>query len=93
MGKSAIRSFAAKLFTAFEFLSLKLIGYVPLRILRNVIYRFFGMCIGPHTTIYGGAEIRCARKIEIGRGTSIGHYAILDGRSDLRIGNIVNLST
>lgn len=93
METNTLYSFLARTFTAFEFLMLKLTGLVPSSQLRKCIYRIFGMRIGLHSTIYGGAEIRCARKIVIGNGSSIGHHVILDGRGELYIGNNVNLST
>lgn len=76
-----------------ELLFLKVTGYVPSQHVRRLIYRAFGMRIGPGSHIYMGAEIRGAHRITIGTGTSIGHSAILDGRGWLSIGNNVNVST
>lgn len=76
-----------------EFLTLKFTGHIPSHHIRNLIYRIFGMRIGRGSHIYGCAEIRNPRGIRIGAGTSIGHYAILDGRGGLVIGNNVNLSS
>ena len=77
----------------FEFLTLKVAGYIPSHHIRKMIYRAFGLKIGKGSHIYGGAEIRGALSIRIGTGSSIGHNAILDGRGGLTIGNNVNLST
>jgi len=51
------------------------------------------MNIQNSTIIYGGAEIRSPHKIKIGAHSVIGHYAILDGRFGIYIGENVNLST
>jgi len=76
-----------------EFLILNFTGHIPSHHIRNSIYRLFGMKLGKGSHIYGGAEIRSPYRITIGKGSSIGHRAILDGRGRLSIGNSVNLST
>ena len=69
-------------------------GYIPSHHVRRLIYRFFlRMNIQNSTIIYGGAEIRSPKKISIGAHSVIGHYAILDGRFGIKIGENVNLST
>ena len=78
---------------AFRFLVLRIIGYVPSSHIRHSIYRLFGMKLDKMSHIYMGAEIRSPSKISIGKGTSIGHRALLDGRGRLSIGNHVNFGT
>jgi len=75
------------------FLLLRLAGYIPSNHVRLLTYRMLGMAIGSGSHIYMGAEIRSPHLIRIGRGSSIGHRAILDGRGRLTIGSNVNFST
>jgi acetyltransferase-like isoleucine patch superfamily enzyme len=93
-------SFARRLYKLFssvliplEYMILNITGHIPSHHIRNLIYRLFGMKVGKGSHIYGGAEIRSPYYITIGKGSSIGHHAILDGRGRLTIGNNVNLST
>lgn len=76
-----------------KFLCILVIGYIPSHTLRLVAYRALGMTVGAQAVIYGGAEVRHPRNIEIGAGSIIGHRAILDGRRGIRIGKNVNVST
>jgi acetyltransferase-like isoleucine patch superfamily enzyme len=77
----------------FKFLVLRLIGLLPTHWARRLAYRGMGLKLGRRATIYMGAEIRHPAAIEIGEGTVIGHHAIPDARSGLRIGRNVNFST
>lgn len=78
----------------FKFTITRFIGNFPSHHIRNFLYRrLLKMKISSNTYIYGGAEIRDPWNIKIGEFTSIGHYAILDGRRGLTIGKNVNLST
>ncbi len=77
-----------------RFAAILLGGRIPSHHLRRIIYRdLFHMRIGKTTVIYGGAEIRDPEKIVIGEHSIIGHYAILDGRCGIHIGENVNLSS
>lgn len=76
-----------------KFLTTLLVGRLPSHLLRRACYRLLGMQLAPRAVIYMGAEVRNAKKIEIGEGTIIGHRAILDGRAGIRIGRDVNFST
>lgn len=82
-----------RLLEGLEFLWHRFSGVIPSQIIRKLMFRLAGGVSGPKTVFYGGTEIRCARKIEIGGHTSIGHQCILDGRGGLRIGNSVNISS
>ena len=78
----------------FVFTLLLLTGLIPSQHMRRFLYtRVFGMQLAPTTIIYGGAEVRSPRNVRIGKHSSIGHHAILDGRKGLTIGQNVNLST
>lgn len=86
-------SFAASYLHGAKYLILFMIGRIPSHRIRNLLYRTLGMRIGRRAAIYGGAEVRHPRRIEIGEGSVIGHGAILDGRLGIRIGPNVNFST
>lgn len=51
------------------------------------------MTIGERAHIYGGLEVREPQNVEIGNATIVGHNVILDGRSGIKIGPNVNLSS
>ncbi len=94
--KTNFRKLASKIycfFTPIIFLFLKVIGYFPSHNVRLFIYRILGMKIGEGTHVYMGAEIRAAPWVSIGRNSSVGHNAILDGRGKLKIGDNVNISS
>tara|TARA_R110002050_G_scaffold74226_6_gene159398 strand:- start:3046 stop:3585 length:540 start_codon:yes stop_codon:yes gene_type:complete len=74
------------------FLGLNFIGHIPAQSIRLFLYRLLGIKIGSKTVVYGRAEIRSPSRIEIGKNSSIGHDAILDGRGGLKIGDSVNFS-
>lgn len=77
-----------------KFLLMSWIGRLPSQTIRLSFYRrALGMRIGENTVIYGRAEIRHGRGIEIGANSSIGHDVVLDGRCGLKIGNSVNFSS
>lgn len=66
---------------------------LPLRPLRHWAYRRLGMEIGEGSIIYMGLETRSPNHVSIGIDSSIGHNCVLDGRSGLKIGDHVNLSS
>jgi len=77
-----------------KFTLLRATGLIPSQHVRRFIYaRIFGLHLDSTAIIYCGAEVRSPRSIRIGRHTSIGHHAILDGRRGLTIGDNVNLSS
>ena len=70
------------------------IGKIPSHCIRKFFYRYvFHVQADKTSVIYYGAEIRCHRKLSIGKGTIIGDKAILDARNGLTIGKNVTLST
>lgn len=70
------------------------IGRVPCHTYRKFMLKyFFQMNICEDVLLYGGFEIRSPWNVYLGRGTIIGHAAILDGRNGIIIGKNVNLST
>ncbi len=70
-----------------------LVAHLPLRKLRHLAYRRMGMRLGVNTCVHRGVEVRDAWNIEVGEGSIIGFDCILDGRSGIRIGRHVNLSS
>jgi len=93
MQVAAINSVRTK-YHDIRFVSLQLIGKIPLQVLRHCFYsRWFKLTLGHNSVIYNSCHIRAPHRIVIGDNTSIGDHCILDGRSGLTIGNSVNLST
>jgi len=76
-----------------KLLALMVVGMIPSHMVRNFLYKFFGMKIGKKALVYGGAEIRRPEWIVIGEGSIVGNRAILDGRLGINIGKNVNIST
>lgn len=72
---------------------LHLAGKMPVHSLRVFVLRAWGARIDRTATIYHGFEVRAARRLEIGRNTSIGNDAVLDARGGLLIGANVNFSS
>lgn len=69
------------------------VGHIPLKLLRNCIYRYvFRMDLSRNTLIYGRCEIRAPWNISIGNST-IMSQAILDGRKGITIGHNVVFGT
>jgi acetyltransferase-like isoleucine patch superfamily enzyme len=69
------------------------VSRLPVRKLRHLAYRRMGMRLAVHTCVHRGVEVRDAWNIEVGEGSIIGFDCILDGRSGIRIGRHVNLSS
>ena len=70
------------------------VGKIPSHHIRNFIYMtVFHTRIDKRAVVYFGAEIRCHRKLSIGKGSIIGDKAILDARNGLTIGKNVTLSS
>jgi acetyltransferase-like isoleucine patch superfamily enzyme len=69
------------------------VARLPIRRLRHTFYRGLGMQLPPSACIHRGLEVRSASNVEIGPGSVIGFDAILDGRSGIKIGRQVNLSS
>lgn len=72
----------------------ELLMFVPSHAVRLWIYKnVYQMQVGNGSTIYRTPEVRAAHKIRIGKNSSIGKNAILDGRCGISIGDNVNLSS
>lgn len=76
------------------FMLLQFLGKVPAQSLRHFLYKYcFNLKLGQNSVIYNSCHIRSPHQVSIGENSSIGDRCTLDGRSGLRIGNCVNLST
>ena len=69
------------------------IRHLPVRKLREAIYRRMGMRLARTACVHRGVEVRDAWNIEVGDGSIVGFDCILDGRSGITIGAHVNLSS
>ena len=69
------------------------VGRIPSVSVRRSLYRLLGAVIGSHAVIHYGSEIRCPKRLEIGKGSIVGDNAILDARCGLVIGRHVNISS
>ena len=70
------------------------LGRFPSRRLRTFLARrLLHLKADPDSVLYQWRDLRHPRGIEIGKGTVIGHWATLDGRRGLRIGDNVNCSS
>lgn len=72
---------------------LSLVTYVPSHSIRRFYFRFFGMKIGPNSTLHVGCRFFDPAGISIGEGTVIGDRCFLDGRAKLTIGNHVDIAS
>jgi len=70
-----------------------IVGWVPSHTFRQLFYvRVLRMNIGRDSSIHWRARFFAPERITIGSNTIIGNDAFLDGRSQLTIGNNVNIS-
>lgn len=70
-----------------------LLGYIPLHVIRKLIFRLAGVKIGKKSTIHIGARFYQPKNISIGQGTIIGDHVTLDGRASLTIGSHVDIAS
>lgn len=71
----------------------RVISKIPIWSLRRGVYRLLGMTVGKDTVIFRRCELEHPDRIEIGHNTSVGWFALLDGRGGLKIGSNVNISS
>jgi acetyltransferase-like isoleucine patch superfamily enzyme len=74
-------------------LKLTIAGNLPIWTIRKLIYRFFGIKIGPGSVIHMWARFYEPKNIEVGEGTHIGDNVFLDGRNKIKIGNNVDIAS
>lgn len=81
------------IFLEFEVFILHCIGNVPSHFFRIFCYRLAGIKVGQGSTIHTGARFYEPGNIGIGDDTIIGEGVVLDGRSELVIGNHVDIAS
>lgn len=98
--KLNLRSAINKIFTRFfnialdfELLLLKIVGFIPSHLLRNFLYRLFGVRIGKRSVIHMGANFFFPKNISIGQGTILGTGIFIDGRAKVKIGNHTDIAS
>ena len=69
------------------------VGLVSSKRFRLWFYRLAGAEIAKKVTMHIGIQVRSPWKLKIGRGTIVGDHVTLDARSNLEIGNNVNISS
>lgn len=79
--------------TDLDLFFLRLIGLIPIHIIRILFYKLDGVKIGPKVHIHMGTQFFNPGKVEIGAGTIIGQNAFLDGRDILKIGKQVDIAS
>lgn len=72
---------------------LRLIGFIPVSIIRKFFYRMEGVKIAKGANIHMGAQFFFTKNISIGEGSIIGQNAFLDGRAKLAIGKHVDIAS
>ena len=72
---------------------LRLVGILPLHLLRRLFYRLAGIEIGIGSTIHIGATFFQPKNISLGEGTVIGYGCFLDGRDKIDIGSHVDIAS
>lgn len=70
-----------------------LVGHIPSHIIRKIVYKSAGMNISMKSTIHMYARFYNTRGITIGQDTIIGEKCVLDGRSNIIIGNHVDIAS
>ncbi len=98
--KLSLRSAINKIFTRFfniildfELLLLKIVGFIPSHLLRNFLYRLFGIKIGKRSVVHMGANFFFPKNISIGQGTILGTGIFIDGRAKVKIGNHTDIAS
>lgn len=81
------------IFLEFWLLILRLIGFIPIHIVRKLFYIISGIKIPLSSNIYMGANFFNPSGITIGHDTLIGDHCFLDGRAPLTIGNHTSLAS
>lgn len=89
----ALRAFPLERRGGLITLLLQYVAKAPSHAFRLWAYRLVGMTIGERAHIYGGLEVREPDRVEIGGASIVGHNVILDGRSGIKIGKNVNISS
>lgn len=77
----------------FGLMLLHLTTYLPSHLLRNAIWRAFGLRLGRSSTLHTGVRVFDPRQIRVGEGTIIGYATFIDGRDQVRIGSHTDIAS
>lgn len=72
---------------------LHVVGFIPIHHVRRFAYRLGGIKIGKGSTLHMGTVFYDPRHITVGVDSIIGERAVLDGRSELTIGDHVDIAS
>lgn len=75
------------------FLCIIIMCHFPSQCIRRLFYGVLRLKVGRKSVIYYGSQITHPWMVSIGHSSVIGQQAMIDGRSGVRIGNNVNIST
>lgn len=76
-----------------ELLIVRVAGLIPIYTIRYLIYLAAGVKIGKGVHIHMGTQFFDPTQVDIGKGTTIGQNAFLDGRDKLIIGDNVDIAS
>ena len=80
-------------FLDFELMFIRWVGHIPFHTARTLFYTLFGVKIGKGSVIHMWANFFNPNKITIGDDTIIGNSVFLDGRSEIVIGDHVDIAS
>lgn len=80
-------------FLDFGLMLLHVTTYIPSHIIRNTIWRAFGLKLGGGSTLHTGVRVFDPRNIQVGEGTIIGYSCFIDGRDRITIGNHTDIAS
>ena len=77
----------------FELLIVRIAGFVPIYLIRYLVYLAAGVKIHRKAHLHMGTQFFYPAGVEIGEGSIIGQNAFLDGRDKLKIGKHVDIAS
>ncbi|MBI3485814.1 acyltransferase [Candidatus Daviesbacteria bacterium] len=80
-------------FQDIELLTLRIVGFIPIYLVRYIFYILAGVKIGKGSHIHMGTQFFDPTGVEIGKGSIVGQNAFLDGRDKLVIGDFVDIAS
>lgn len=80
-------------FLDFSLLLLHVATYIPSHLVRNMIWRAFGLQLGSDSTLHTGVRVYDPRGIKVGEGTIVGYRSFVDGRAPVVIGDHTDIAS
>lgn len=77
----------------FELLIVRIAGFVPIYLIRYLVYLAAGVKIHHKAHLHMGTQFFYPAGVEIGEGSIVGQNAFLDGRAKLTIGKHVDIAS